>query len=42
MIAAGAIFAFGVEADVSGVSLSTVGWIYLVVGAVGALLSVIT
>lgn len=42
MISAGAILIFAFDAEVAGVSLSTVGWIYLVVGAVGALLSVAT
>ena len=42
MITAGAILVLAVDAEVAGVSLSTVGWIYLVVGAVGAVLSVAT
>jgi hypothetical protein len=41
LIAAGAILAFAVDYDVSGVELTTVGWILLVVGAIGAVLSLI-
>jgi hypothetical protein len=41
LIAAGAILIWAVNADVSGVELTTIGWILLIVGAVGALLSVI-
>ena len=41
LIAAGAILVWAVEADVSGVDLTTVGWILLVVGVVGALLSLV-
>jgi beta-lactamase regulating signal transducer with metallopeptidase domain len=39
LIAVGAILAFAVNADVSGLEIETVGWILLVVGIVGALLS---
>jgi hypothetical protein len=41
LIAAGAILAFAVNADVSGVDVQTIGWILLVVGIVGAVLSMI-
>ena len=41
LIAAGAILAFAVNAEVSGLELQTIGWILLVVGVVGALLSLI-
>ena len=41
LIAAGAILAFAVTADVSGVDVQTVGWILLVVGIVGGVLSTI-
>ncbi len=41
LIAAGAILIWGVDVTVSGVELYTIGWILLVVGAVGALLSLI-
>ena len=41
LIAAGAILAFAVNADVSGVDVQTVGWILLVVGIVGGVLSMI-
>jgi hypothetical protein len=41
LIAAGAILAWAVNADVSGVDIQTVGWILLVVGIVGAVLSMI-
>lgn len=41
LIAAGAILAFAVNAEVSGLEITTVGWILLVVGIVGALLSLI-
>ncbi len=41
LIAAGAILAFAVNADVSGVDITTVGWILLIVGIVGALLSLV-
>jgi hypothetical protein len=39
LVAAGAILAFAVNTDASGVNLNTVGWILLAVGAAGALLS---
>jgi len=41
LIAAGAILAFAVNADVSGVNIHTVGWILLIVGIVGGVLSMI-
>jgi hypothetical protein len=41
LIAAGAILAFAVDYQVSGLELQTVGWILLVVGIVGALLSLV-
>src|SRR5437762_11724064 len=41
LVAAGAILAWAVNADVSGVNIHTVGWILLVVGIVGAVLSMI-
>ncbi|MBA2476673.1 MAG: hypothetical protein H0V40_12060 [Actinobacteria bacterium] len=39
LIAVGAILAFAVDAEVSGLDVQTIGWILLVVGIVGALLS---
>ena len=41
LIAIGAILAFAVNAEVSGLEVQTIGWILLVVGIVGALLSLI-
>lgn len=41
LIAAGAILAFAVSADVSGVDLQTVGWILMAVGGIGVVLSLI-
>ena len=41
LVAAGAILIWAINATVSGVELHTIGWILLVVGAVGALLSMI-
>jgi hypothetical protein len=41
LIAAGAILAFAVEAEVEGVDITAVGWILLVVGIIGALLSLV-
>ena len=41
LIAVGAILVWAVEATVSGVDLTAVGWILLIVGAAGALLSMI-
>lgn len=39
LVAAGAILVWAVNATVSGVELTTIGWILLIVGAVGALFS---
>ena len=41
LIAVGAILAFAVNAEVSGLELKTVGLILLIVGAIGAVLSMI-
>ena len=41
LVAAGAILAFAVNAEVSGVDVQAVGWILLIVGIVGAALSMI-
>ena len=41
LIALGAILAFAVNAEVSGVDVQTIGWILLVVGIVGAILSML-
>jgi hypothetical protein len=41
LIAAGAILAFATTAEVSGVDVQTIGWILLIVGIVGAVLSMI-
>jgi len=41
LVAAGAILAFAVNADVSGVDIQTIGWILLIVGIVGGALSMI-
>ncbi len=41
LIAVGAILKYAVTADVSGVSLSTVGVILMVVGVVGLILSMV-
>lgn len=41
LIAAGAILAFATSAEVSGVDVQTIGWILLIVGIVGAVLSMI-
>ncbi len=39
LIALGAILAFAVDAEVSGLDVQTIGWILLAVGIIGALLS---
>jgi hypothetical protein len=39
LMAAGAILVWAVNATVSGIEVHTIGWILLIVGAVGALLS---
>lgn len=41
LVAAGAILTWAVSADVSGVDLQTVGVILMIVGIVGAILSVV-
>jgi hypothetical protein len=41
LIAVGAILIWAVDVSVSGVELVRIGWILLVVGAIGALLSLI-
>ena len=41
LIALGAILAFAVSAEVSGLDVQTVGWILLAVGVVGLVLSMI-
>ena len=41
LIAVGAILIWAVNATVSGLELQTIGWILLVVGAIGGLLSLI-
>ena len=41
LIAVGAILIWAVDVSVSGVELVTIGWILLVVGAIGVLLSLI-
>ena len=40
LLALGAILAFAVEVDVSGIELSVVGWILMIVGALGIILEV--
>jgi beta-lactamase regulating signal transducer with metallopeptidase domain len=41
LIAVGAILAFAVNAEVSGLEITTIGWILLIVGIAGALISMI-
>jgi hypothetical protein len=41
LIAVGAILAFAVDAEVSGLDVQTVGWIVLAVGALGLVLSML-
>ena len=41
LIAAGAILAFAVNATVSGVDIHAIGWILLIVGIIGVVLSMI-
>ena len=41
LIAVGAVLVWAVEAEVAGVNITAIGWILLIVGAVGALLSMI-
>jgi Domain of unknown function (DUF6458) len=40
LIAVGAVLAFAVNAEVSGLDIQVVGWILLAVGAIGILLSI--
>jgi Domain of unknown function (DUF6458) len=41
LAAVGAVLAFAVNTEVSGVNIHTIGWILLIVGIVGILLSLI-
>ena len=41
LAAAGAVLAFAVDTTVSGVNIHTIGWILLIVGIVGILLSLV-
>jgi hypothetical protein len=41
LVAVGAILAFAVTTEVSGVDISTVGWILMIVGLAGFLLSLL-
>jgi hypothetical protein len=41
LIAVGAILTFAVHTTVSGVSINTIGWILMIVGAIGILLSLL-
>ena len=41
LLAAGAILAFAVEAEVAGVDIATVGVILMIVGAIGLLFSIV-
>ena len=41
LIAVGAILVWAVNAEVSGVELTTIGWILLIVGIAGGLISMI-
>jgi Domain of unknown function (DUF6458) len=41
LIAVGAILAFAVTAEFTGIDIATVGWILMIVGAFGLLLSLI-
>ena len=41
LIAVGAILTFAVNATVSGVDINTIGWILMIVGVVGLVLSMI-
>ncbi|MFN2471311.1 MAG: DUF6458 family protein [Gaiellaceae bacterium] len=41
LVAVGAILAFAVDAEVSGLDVQTVGWIVLAVGVLGLVLSMI-
>ncbi len=41
LIAVGAILTFAVQVEAEGFNINTVGWILMIVGAIGALLSLI-
>lgn len=41
LVALGAILVWGVTAEVAGIDVNAVGWILLVVGIIGAILSMI-
>jgi Domain of unknown function (DUF6458) len=41
LIAVGAVLAFAVHVSTSGFNLHTIGWILMIVGAIGVLLSLI-
>ena len=41
LIAVGAILVWAVEAELAGVNITAIGWILLIVGAAGALLSMV-
>jgi hypothetical protein len=41
LIAVGAVLTFAVHAHVAGVGIHTIGWILMIVGAIGILLSLI-
>jgi hypothetical protein len=41
LIAVGAVLAFAVHVSTSGFNVHTIGWILLIVGAIGALLSMV-
>ena len=41
LAAVGAVLAFAVNKDVSGVNIHTIGWILLIVGIIGVILSMI-
>jgi hypothetical protein len=41
LIAAGAILAFAVHTQLSGIDINTIGWILLIVGIVGGILSMV-
>ncbi len=41
LVAIGAILVWAVNAEVSGIELTTIGWILLIVGIAGALISMI-
>jgi hypothetical protein len=41
LIAVGAVLTFAVNATVSGIDINTIGWILMIVGAIGILLSLL-